>query len=141
MSKTIIEKYKEWYNDLEKRLESANINWSIIREILEKKWCPETAYRKKDYSPELPSRGQCYVTSLLINHLFGGEIINGKVKYNGESHYWNIVNGKGVDLTSDQYGGDGIHPLPDRSFSKIRTVGNPNFNNKRFLILKELWYA
>jgi hypothetical protein len=120
----------------------ADVNWNVIRRILETKcWCPETAYRKDYYTEEHPSRGQCYVTALLINKLFGGEIKNGKIKYNGESHYWNIVDGEGVDLTSGQYGGDGIHPLPDRSFTRIRTVGNPNFNNKRFLILEELWYA
>jgi hypothetical protein len=126
----------------------AYVDWNWVRETLEKCWSPETAYRKKDYTPELPSRGQCYVTAMLIKKYYDGEVYNGKLKKNDESHYWNGIyihntyeGGyiRGIDLTSDQYGGDGYTPLPELEFYRIIRKRKLNYTNKRFLLLEEKW--
>jgi len=47
------------------------------------------------------SIGQCEVTSLLIKELLGGKIM--KCQSVRENHYYNLINNKIIDLTSDQY--------------------------------------
>ena len=97
-----------------------------IRKILEKCWCKETSYFGKE-----GSRGQCYVTALVIQDLFGGDILTGVV--NNEKHYWNCLpDGTELDFTSDQYGGDGLHPIIEGKKAK-----RLNRKNKRYLLLKK----
>ena len=73
-------------------------------EKLRKAWCAETAhpsYRDK-WSPENPSSGQCAVTALVVQDLFGGNIYSCKVgKF---SHFINIIDDKIYDLTAEQFG-------------------------------------
>lgn len=47
------------------------------------------------------SIGQCEVTSLLIKELLGGKIM--KCQSVRGNHYYNLINNKIIDLTSDQY--------------------------------------
>ena len=71
-----------------------------LRKILEKCW------------PKNKSKGQCYITALVVQDFFGGQIVRWKGPDGLGSHYWNILpDGKQVDLTSDQYGGDGFDPI------------------------------
>ena len=88
-----------------------------IIEALEKSWSAETAYDSKDWSPENPSRGQCAVSSLVVQDYLGGEIIRFDVEVDGnhEKHYANIVDGKLIDVTRGQF--------PDRA---IFVINNPN---------------
>jgi hypothetical protein len=105
-----------------------------LREKLEKCWCRETIWHKNTWNPNNPSKGQCYVTSILIQGIFDGKVFRGSV--DDEEHYWNeFPDGTEIDLTSDQFdGGDGLYPHPRRSFLKVVI---PNRRNKRYLILKE----
>ena len=48
-----------------------------------------------------PSIGQCDVTALLIKELLGGKIM--KCLSVRGNHYYNVINGKIIDLTNDQY--------------------------------------
>ena len=48
-----------------------------------------------------PSKGQCSVTALVIHDYFGGSIL--KTKINGVWHFYNKINDKVLDLTSDQF--------------------------------------
>jgi hypothetical protein len=55
-----------------------------------------------DWSPAVASRGQCAVTALLIQELFGGELLRAVVA--DESHYWNrLPDQTELDLTRDQF--------------------------------------
>jgi len=109
------------------------VNWNKVRTIIEKCWDNQTAYPKSLKSGSTcRSRGQCYVTALLVEVMFGGEIIHGKI--DGESCYWNRVGNSEVDLTSDQYGGDGFHPVTRGQKTTLL-----NFNNKRFTLLFTRW--
>jgi len=57
-----------------------------------------------------PLAGYCAAMTWTVYGCFGGEFIEGSV--NGMAHYWNrLPNGEEVDLTSCQFGGDGLHPV------------------------------
>ena len=74
-----------------------------LKEALASSWSRETCYppQRDDWSKELPSLGQCAVTSLLLNDLMGGKIF-----FNPEyNHYWiETEDGISIDLTIDQFG-------------------------------------
>lgn len=111
-----------------------------LRRKLEKAWCRDTCWHKSDFNPECPSGGQCFVTAMIIQDIFGGELIQGIVQQiDGKiSHYWNkLPNGKEFDLTSDQFvEGDGIHRHP-KAVKSNRFV-HPNRKSERYLLLKRL---
>ena len=48
-----------------------------------------------------PARGQCDVTALLINELFGGQIL--KTPLPEGDHFYNRVDGVRIDLTDSQF--------------------------------------
>lgn len=50
---------------------------------------------------ENPYKGQCGVTSLVINDLFGGKIL--KTKVEGQWHFYNQLEGKRYDFTDQQF--------------------------------------
>lgn len=100
-----------------------------VREILKKCWKSNPCE-----GSSRPSGGQCLATAVLIRELFGGEIMMGII---GEDrHYWNRLNGIEVDLTSDQYGGDGYRPLRGLVGKVSRAKGT---SNKRYKMLRKCW--
>ena len=72
---------------------------------LRKAWCRETTHPsyQKDWSEDNPSCGQCCVTALAIQDLYGGDIYSCKV--GNHSHYVNIINERIIDKTAEQFGG------------------------------------
>ena len=74
-----------------------------LETILNLSWEKRTCYKKlkEKWTYEKPYIGQSAVTSLIVNDLFGGYIM--KVKVNGESHYYNVVEGNIIDYTAKQY--------------------------------------
>jgi hypothetical protein len=48
-----------------------------------------------------PARGQCNVTALLVNELFGGEIL--KTPLPDGDHFYNRIDGERIDLTDSQF--------------------------------------
>ena len=54
-----------------------------------------------NWLPDNPARGQCNVTALLINELFGGEIL--KTPLPEGDHFYNRVDGERIDLTASQF--------------------------------------
>lgn len=74
-----------------------------LKELFKRIWSTDTCYpgSKDEWSVENPSLGQCAVTSLLINEIFGGKILFNKEYH----HYWNLLeDGSEIDLTKDQFG-------------------------------------
>ena len=63
-------------------------------------WSAETA-APGQWDPSLPAAGQCAVTALVLQDLFGGTLIRTTV--GGRSHYWNRIGGVDVDLTREQF--------------------------------------
>ena len=54
-----------------------------------------------NWLPDNPARGQCNVTALLINELFGGEIL--KTPLPDGDHFYNRIGGERIDLTASQF--------------------------------------
>lgn len=65
-------------------------------------WTAGTSFSPDRWLPETPSIGQCAVTALIVQDVFGGEILRGASSEG--SHYWNrLPSGLEVDLTADQF--------------------------------------
>jgi hypothetical protein len=82
---------------------------TMLREYAER-----VASRIDDRKPSL--RGRCVEVSLLVRAIFGGSLVGRTVPCDcepdceGTNHYWNrLPDGREFDLTSNQFGGDGIH--------------------------------
>jgi hypothetical protein len=57
-----------------------------------------------------PLAGYCDAAAEVVRGLHGGAILTGTVE--GCQHFWNrLPDGRDVDLTSCQFGGDGLRPL------------------------------
>ncbi len=85
------------------------------------------AYRRSIQSGGSPLTGHCGAVAHAVQEQFGGDIVEGRV--GKERHIWNrLPGGIEVDLTGDQYGGDGFHPVtrPLRNAPARSTV------NRRF---------
>lgn len=75
----------------------------ILKDAFKKSWSKSTTYPKtrEKWSSENPAFGQCAITSLVINDLYGGKIV-----YNQDyHHFWNVLkDGTVIDLTKVQFG-------------------------------------
>jgi hypothetical protein len=60
-----------------------------------------------EWRPDNPARGQCGVTALVVQDLFGGDLVLAEVHVDGrkvEYHYWNRFGlGLDLDLTREQF--------------------------------------
>ncbi|MFF8628286.1 YunG family protein [Streptomyces werraensis] len=68
-----------------------------------------------DWRPDNPSVGHCDITTLVVNDLFGGDLLVADVRRDGSPHghhWWNrLPNGIELDLTRDQFrGGETLSP-------------------------------
>lgn len=70
-------------------------------------WDSETSYANGiDWSPENPARGQCVVSSLVVQDYFGGDLVRFAVTGANfqETHYCNLLEqGTLLDTTASQY--------------------------------------
>ena len=67
-------------------------------------WCKEScspSLRDKWPNGNI-AKGQCFVTAAAFQESFGGEIFELRLKEN-EIHYYNVINGEIVDLSSEQF--------------------------------------
>lgn len=76
-----------------KELEKALLN------SYEKELCYEKV--RENWTEENKTLGMCAITSLIVNDYFKGDIA--KIKVDGISHYFNIINDSIVDLTDSQF--------------------------------------
>ena len=69
-----------------------------LLKTLKTAWSLESS---RSWSKENPAKGQCSVTALIVEDLFGGEIL--KTKTIGGTHFYNRIDGIRHDLTSSQF--------------------------------------
>lgn len=70
-------------------------------QVLTEAWDSSTA-AGDHWSPHNPAQGQCAVSALLVQDLYGGELL--RTVNEGESHYWNrLPDGTEIDLTRSQF--------------------------------------
>lgn len=77
-----------------------------VTSAIENSWSAYTAFDRDQWTPDNPARGQCVVSALIIQDLFGGRLQKTKVTFNGqeESHYRNVLpDGMIIDATRSQY--------------------------------------
>jgi hypothetical protein len=66
--------------------------------VLRRCWSHESSAQ---WTPDNPARGQCCVTALVIQDLFGGEIQ--KTLVDGQRHFYNRIDGSLYDFSADQF--------------------------------------
>ena len=88
-----------------------------LKIILNNLYSKETCYPecRNEWNDNNKTLGHCAIVALLINDYFGGNIC--RIKGDGISHYFNIIDDEIIDFTSEQFGNDII----DYSNYTIRT--------------------
>lgn len=83
------------------------LNIKTLNDLFEKLllcYAKETAYpscqKDYDYNND-PTYGQCAITAMIVNDIFGGTIH--RIRVNGGTHYFNMINNHYIDLTRDQF--------------------------------------
>lgn len=78
----------------------------VMKALLES-WSLESTEEPENWEPSNPSRGQCGISSLIINDYFGGKLVLWKVFVGEEQvgfHYSNeLSDGTQFDATGDQF--------------------------------------
>ena len=102
-----------------------------LKEILIRVYDKDTAHKdwRKKWSEENITCGQCVPTALLVQYYFGGEIYKSKQ----EDHYFNIIDGKVVDLTKEQFDYELDYSLSEQKQPSLSSADTKN----RFELLKE----
>ncbi|GIF67706.1 hypothetical protein Ais01nite_57410 [Asanoa ishikariensis] len=69
--------------------------------------CSPDDLARAGWHPDNPAWGHCDVTALVLNDLFGGDLVLGDVHLGGEQHgyhWWNrLPGGVEIDLTYEQF--------------------------------------
>lgn len=79
---------------------------SELTTALHKAWSAETSVAGDKWPPDNPARGQCVVSSLVVQDYYGGDLIRFAVRGEGinENHYCNLLDdGTLLDTTRSQY--------------------------------------
>lgn len=99
-----------------------------IMKALSKSWSLESSSK---WSKDNPAKGQCGVTTLVVNDLVGGEIR--KTKLPDGWHFYNYIYGKRYDFTVSQFKEDIVYmDIPSN-----RNEAFADTNEKQYTYLKE----
>lgn len=106
------------------RLSRSRISRIVLREALAQAWARETSADPGGWSSSNPAWGQCAVTALIVQDMFGGELLRCKV--DSTSHYWNrLPSGEELDLTRHQFGSD-FRPSRPELRTRTYVIGFPD---------------
>lgn len=116
---------------------------SKLELALKNSWTKETSSDPENWSLENPAWGQCAVTAIVVNDYLGGEIIWASASLadgNKISHYFNLIDGKTVDLARTQFPPGTIIPFgisKKKEFSSTRDyILSYPVTQERYEILK-----
>lgn len=101
----------------------------------------ETSFYPELWTESNPTLGNSQVVALMVNWLFGGDIIKCRVKakHFERLHYYNLIDGETVDFTRQQYVGEGISCLSNSrivDWQELTTVHAKQFDIYRKNFLK-----
>lgn len=97
-----------------------------ILKALHDSWSSDTCFVAAEWSLENPARGQCVVSSLVVQEFLGGDLIRYQINGPGfeEMHYANILPDQTIlDTTGSQYTAPvslTVLPVDLKGFSSIR---------------------
>ena len=119
-------------------MNSKKITLECLEAALNASWSIRTCYElmKRDYKRHKTSYGQCYPTTLIVNDYFGGRILSVNFSEGG-SHYWNLIKGKEIDLTRDQFDRNQVFPKP-KARSRLQITKEHGINQKYLLLKKRV---
>ena len=118
-----------------------------ITEALRASWRPETSTLGDDLPVDNPARGQCAVSSLVVQDFLGGDLFRVRVSGDGidERHYYNVLDDSTViDTTREQYQGKAVSLTPapvdlEGEYVSIREkVLDNEDTRKRYELLRQL---
>jgi hypothetical protein len=102
------------------------LSFTDVERAVRASWGAETCdpAAVDEWRPDNPARGQCGVTALVVQDLFGGDLVLAEVHVDGRQvayHYWNRFGpGLDLDLTRGQFrpeqvvvGGEVVGRPPD----------------------------
>lgn len=78
-----------------------------LKDVLNRVWAEDTCY-PGSWNKDIPCKGQCEPTACVVQDLFGGDIykIVGDESIGAKgAHFFNVIDGKIVDLTAAQFDG------------------------------------
>ena len=84
--------------DLTSMKPSLNFEPILVQTVFRQTWSSATSSL---WRREVPARGQCSVTALVVHRLFSGDIL--KTDVEGAWHYYNRLGGKRFDFTAEQF--------------------------------------
>ncbi|PSH63815.1 hypothetical protein CU102_22605 [Phyllobacterium brassicacearum] len=96
-------------------------------QALKTAWSLESS---SSWSPENPAKGQCSVTSLVMQDLFGGSIL--KTKTSGGTHFYNVIDGVKWDMTVSQLD----RPIPFEDSPATREEAMADTSEPQYRALK-----
>ncbi|MCM3176723.1 hypothetical protein AB1L05_17235 [Cytobacillus horneckiae] len=105
------------------------MNINKLRKALLTSWSIQTSTK---WTAENPAKGQCGVTSLVINDILGGEIK--KTLLPEGWNYYNFVGGKRYDFTKQQFEAHIIYS----DIASSRAEAMSDTNNEQYKTLKEM---
>jgi len=81
--------------------------FGVLAATVRSAWTAETAWID-EWDAANPARGQCGTSTLVLQDEHGGRLVRGLVHETGRSavptvHYWNVLDGRHVDLTWQQF--------------------------------------
>ncbi len=100
-----------------------------LSEALQASWSADTAYSAEEWSQGNKARGQCVISSLVVQDYFGGELLPYSIDEGTlhETHYVNrLDDGTIIDTTASQY----RHPVNMRVKS-VQLSGSTSIREKR----------
>ena len=106
---------------------------SELTKVIELSWNKNTCSPslQDNWNKENKALGQCAITALIVNDFLGGKIM--RCMCESGSHYYNLINGNIIDLTSAQF-----NEIPDYTKGEERTreylLSNKD-TKKRYILL------
>lgn len=84
------------------------INPESLKHIFAAAASAKTSASPEVWTPENPTHGHCAVVALIIQDMFGGELLRASLEgtefAESGSHYWNVLpDGTEIDATEDQF--------------------------------------
>jgi hypothetical protein len=77
-----------------------SVSQSLL-DAIRNSWAEDTSHEPDEWSCENPARGQCAVTSLVVQDYLGGELLRARAR--DVTHFWSLVDGREIDLTAEQF--------------------------------------